>query len=141
MKGRLCGLAAPADPVERRHEIAQAHWFGQVKHAGRSSRGRQDDHGDAREVAVRPQRVDELPPAHHGHGQVENDGPWLAVVHERERLRAVLRAAHFVPFALEHGLNRIPRPLANLQQALQLVTTSGCPNAAICIDPLNFANK
>ncbi len=33
----------------------------------------------------------------------------------------------------------VMRPLANLQQALQLVTTSGCANVAICIDPLNFA--
>src|SRR4051794_24238221 len=33
----------------------------------------------------------------------------------------------------------VMRPLANLQQALDLVTASRCANVAICIDPLNFA--
>jgi sugar phosphate isomerase/epimerase len=33
----------------------------------------------------------------------------------------------------------VTRPVANLQQALQLVTESRCENVAICIDPLNFA--
>jgi sugar phosphate isomerase/epimerase len=33
----------------------------------------------------------------------------------------------------------VTRPVANLEQALRLVTTSGCANVAICIDPLNFA--
>jgi sugar phosphate isomerase/epimerase len=33
----------------------------------------------------------------------------------------------------------VTRPVANLAQALQLVTSSRCANVAICIDPLNFA--
>jgi sugar phosphate isomerase/epimerase len=33
----------------------------------------------------------------------------------------------------------VTRPVANLQHALELVTSSRCANVAICIDPLNFA--
>jgi sugar phosphate isomerase/epimerase len=33
----------------------------------------------------------------------------------------------------------VTRPIANLQQTLGLIAAAGCTNAAICIDPLNFA--
>jgi sugar phosphate isomerase/epimerase len=33
----------------------------------------------------------------------------------------------------------VMRPLANLQQAQRLLSETGCANAGICIDPLNFA--
>jgi hypothetical protein len=92
-----------AHAIERRQEVVEADGLVEVLDTGRRAHGREHDDVDFAQLSPFVHGFEELPAAHDGHGEIEDDGLGPVPVHERERLSSVRGASYAIALRLERG--------------------------------------